>query len=384
MILLKSEQPWQCGPFRFEAGEWYVEGATAGTALTFNGGVEVRSLPHHVFWTGRLRGMERVLVVRSGGFGDLLFMTPLLRALKQQYPGIHLELACTPYYADAVRELRYLDGVREYPVAKEVLNGFDQVLWLEGLIEWDERARNTHYVDLLAQGAGVVLSAGKHLDMCVSEGAVLSMIDRFPRLRGKGQGSRDKGNSAGYARVGVQLRASARCRTYPRLGEVLKLLVKEMPGVEVLLFGEAVAPWARSQASGNLPANVRDLRLEDPALSFMESCALVASCDVMVAPDSALCHVAGALGVPTVALYGSFPWELRTKYAGSVRALTPLRDDVGGCEGPCFWHGRAGEFPPGCPGVNRMEPLKSVCARLAAIEPERVVNEIRKQLTVNH
>jgi len=48
--------------------------------------------------------------------------------------------------------------------------------------------------------------------------------------------------------------------------------------------------------------------------SLRKSIAMASQMDVMVAPDSAFIHIAGALDVPIVGLYGCFPSVLRMKY----------------------------------------------------------------------
>jgi heptosyltransferase-2 len=105
--------------------------------------------------------------------------------------------------------------------------------------------------------------------------------------------------------------------------------------------------------------------------NFRQSAALLATCDAVVAPDSALCHLAGALNLPTVALYGPFPWALRTAYALRTVALS----GHGPCA-PCFHHERAGEvWPEGKPCAK-----SGRCEVLATIEPERILAKLEKML----
>jgi ADP-heptose:LPS heptosyltransferase len=93
----------------------------------------------------------------------------------------------------------------------------------------------------------------------------------------------------------------------------------------------------------------------------------LATCDACIAPDSVFCHVAGALHIPTIALYGPFPWQLRTAHAPSIHAL----QGVAKCA-PCFHHSRVGEvFPRGEECENTGD-----CAALARISPSRIVSKI--------
>lgn len=76
------------------------------------------------------------------------------------------------------------------------------------------------------------------------------------------------------------------------------------------------------------------VRLEAGRLRLRETAALMAAAAVVVANDSGLGHVAGALGVPTILLFGPTP----NRTLGSLPAnVTVLRSGLP-CD-PC-WHGR--------------------------------------------
>jgi ADP-heptose:LPS heptosyltransferase len=112
------------------------------------------------------------------------------------------------------------------------------------------------------------------------------------------------------------------------------------------------------------------LNVAAQAKTFAQSAGVLAQCDVVLAPDSAIAHLAGALKLPTVALYGSFPWQARTAYAPTIRAL-----QVSMACAPCYWHGRGSAFPSHGPCARTGR-----CEVLAQIEPQRVVREVMKAL----
>ena len=63
----------------------------------------------------------------------------------------------------------------------------------------------------------------------------------------------------------------------------------------------------------NFPAHVRSLVEQ---LSLREIAEVIASAGVVVGNDSGLSHVAGAVGTPTVVLFGPTPSESLGPYAG--------------------------------------------------------------------
>jgi heptosyltransferase-2 len=182
----------------------------------------------------------------------------------------------------------------------------------------------------------------------------------------------------GIKRLCVQVSASAKCRVYPmfRLMEVLNA-IKAKPEWEVFLLGEPGKVQAQDTE------NVKNLSAT--GTTFRQSAAIVAGSDVLLGSDSAFVHVAGALGVPAIGLYGPFPWKLRTAYSPSVTAV----QGKGKCS-PCFFHekhfGALGRqsFPPQCPSKDKVEPGADprggtgYCEVLASIEPKRVIALIEK------
>lgn len=349
MIRLQSEQPWNVGPFAFPAGTFYVEAATAADAMLLQP-VTVATVDNPKPYDPGA-DPDSILVCRSGGFGDLLFMTPLLRALRARHPRARITFATADHYADAIRHHPAVDGLAAYPVPAAVLERHDAVLWFEGAVEWDPRARTTHYVDLLAAVAGIELTQGRNMNVALCDDWRKTAAERWPRR---------------YARrIGVQLAASAKCRTWPHIGRFIQLAL-ELPDTEVLVFDSPDDFRERSE----LRANLVWLPWSDPAPTFGESMALLETCHAVVAPDSAICHAAAALGRPVVAVYGSFPRSLRTIYEPSVQTFSGQLPCA-----PCFWHARSSEFPPDAPcAVTRR------CEALARIAPERILAKVRPLL----
>ncbi len=106
-----------------------------------------------------------------------------------------------------------------------------------------------------------------------------------------------------------------------------------------------------------------NLTLRTPPPSLRESAAILATCDAFLGPDSGLVHVAGALGIPTVALYAAFPARLRTAYAPSVASLSGALPCA-----PCFHHSGQRVFPAQGPCERSRE-----CDALASISPAEIV-----------
>jgi len=390
MILLSTASPWRIAPLTFQPGSYYVEAGTAGAALHNNDASQmtVQTVPNPRPWDPAQDWNGRsILLCRSGGFGDLLFLTPLLRAMRAKWPRVSLSFAATPHCHDALMDLPELDALLAYPVPQADLERYDAVLWFEGVIEWDPRAREVDSVQLHADFAGVELTEGRQMHFRAHLRHLESMRHRFPRLmvemKAPDSNRREQrilvsasdppfsplppvqNQKRRLPRIGIQCSASAKCRTYPasRLGELLQALPTHW---QLVLF-DTPRPLEKDESCPTMIS----LPTQQPPLSFAQSCAVLADCDVVIAPDSALVHVAGALGIPTIGLYGPFPWQLRTIHAPRTVGLNGTNCKLA----PCFHHDRESYFPAHgpCHKTGRCEALYS-------IEPLHIVSEVKKLL----
>lgn len=295
---------------------------------------------------------QKILVIRPGGYGDLLFLTPVFRALKSNFPLLQINLACYEQYQEALAGNSDIAHFVKYPVPLDTLHSYDAIFALEGVVEDEHKL---HAVDRLLDEFGLphsFLDEDKkrciyHLTEQEQRGAETTFPHRLDK--------------AGHnvPRLGVQVVASSRCRSYPQdlTAQVCQMLHQR--GWEVFFFG--------SPKSLLIQEFDRLVNLTLRNLTFRQSCAVLSTCDVVLAPDSALVHVAGALEIPTVALYGPFPWQIRTRYNPKTIALQGKLDCA-----PCFHHVRARqEFPSDGPCF-----ISGRCEALASIPPTRVAAKI--------
>lgn len=293
----------------------------------------------------------RILLMRAGGFGDLILLTPVLREIKRRWPAAHVAVSTMAHYGQVLENLPFVDSILPYPLPRDVAESFDAWVFLEGAIEKNPRAKEIHMTLAFAEVAGISMDGADLLPaygLRAEEGVWAAT--NFPRT--------------GRRRACIQVAASGRCRTYPRprMADVAMGLADR--GWEVFLMGKPgdIPP----QESKKYPT-IRNLVYMGH--TFRQSCAILAQSDCVVGPDSALIHVAGALNIRAVGLYGPFPWQLRTAHSPSILALS----GTGDCAG-CQWHEnpvRSTYFPPHCPSAAR-----GVCEVLERITPDRVIAKV--------
>lgn len=291
---------------------------------------------------------KTLLVWRSGGFGDILFLTPLLAKIKRLWPTCKLWFATQPQYHAAIAGNPDVDLVLTLPIPLAAFRGADWHLHFEGTIERStDPAR--HAVDIFAEHAGIPIGDDeKALIYEPSIARVVAMRNRLVVL----------GVKPDLPIVAVQPKASSPIRTYPpdMLAKVIKKLVDH--GNQVLVLG----------GPRDFPQKARGGGVWDLCGAFSDmadSVAALANADLLVAPDSSLTHFAGAMNIPTVAIYGPFPGAVRTAYYPNCETLEV--DSVKWPCAPCFIHGHKP-----CPRAQKRNQTYSPC--FETIEPGMIVS----------
>ncbi len=290
---------------------------------------------------------DDLLVVAPGGWGDLMFLEPALRAWRNTNPDGRLGLNVGTEHYHVFDGLGLNFEVVPYPVPQEVVYSFkSNVFATEMRIH---RNPGIHPTDLYADALGLEIQ-DKRPRYKISEEELEFAQKELPR------GARP--------RIGLHVRATALCRTYPHGVPLLEELLSSRK-YEVVLFG------AHGEAQADDSEELGLVNLCNRRLTFRHSAAILSSCHGFIAPDSGLLHIAGAMGVPTVALFGPFSWKERTIYYPTVLALQGRAPCA-----PCHHHKRAGrEWPSGMPCESA-----GYCVALADITPKRVVAKLEDML----
>jgi len=154
--------------------------------------------------------------------------------------------------------------------------------------------------------------------------------------------------------VGVSLCSSAKARTYAHIAEVVKLLKKK--GYSVVLLDE-------KDSEGRYVYSIREVA------------ALINECDVVVAPDSALLHIAGALKKRIVGLFGHTDGRIFCEdyeKASVLQGTCPLKRR----SEPCWWKLECVEGGK----TYRERSNFGFVSCLSNIKPNEVVKTVEKQL----
>lgn len=307
-----------------------------------------------------------LLIVRAGGFGDILLLTPALAELRRRLPGLRITLATAPGYETALDTSHpALAGIATtpYPVPVAQLREFTHLLPLENVVEGHPgRCAST----LFAQALGLLPWRADPATTPTPSFSLRPLYQRPPQpvLDAAWQMFLPKLTPGKVPMIGIQTEASALCRTYPvtLLEQVIQKLMARLPRAHIVLFGRPASTRQTSDSPGH--PRLTSLPCLPVAPDFAQSIALLAQMEVLIAPDSALTHLAGALEIPCIALFGPFHWQERTAWCPTTRAL----QGTAPCA-PCHHHvTRWQHWPAGKPCNTTGH-----CLALASLTPDRIV-----------
>jgi len=310
---------------------------------------------------------QRVLLIHHSGYGDMMFVTPVIAAYVKKYPGVKISvetnekgatiLAGNPHISDVLLKKEW---VIPYYVDK-----FDDVINFDGIIARNPESELQNVYDLVSEWSGIELSDDeKKPDLHFYEN---ECEDAGAYLKKKGISPEDK-----Y--VVIQYHATSYVRNIPPERWVDLALMIQSDGYKVIMMGNAdlgSRAFKKCESCGELtiqefPVEAQQMTIacgcgkemilskEDRGLKGIVFCdnnktsirtaaLIISQAFAFIGPDSCGIHAAGAFGIPSVGVYFSFDADLRMRYYKNARWIQYVDK---GCE-PCFQHVKFCHSSPG-------------------------------------
>lgn len=292
--------------------------------------------------------IKTAIVLRMGGLGDLLILTPICKALYDR--GYQVDYYCgsptgdvwelfvgLPFIRKVVnlQRISNIDCIKdedEHLISVEIIKRqYDEVFDLKNSVEEnhpqpfynkDEGWRHTinsnyqNWIDLSLGWSGIDPSTIKDEDKM----PMIAPID----IKYTDWANEVCPNDNKTKVIAIQLNASSLIRTWYRANELPKMLHEKYPNDMVLLF---------DGASWNVISKFGFTKIDTPEgyNKLFCSAALIAKTNVFIAADSGMLHLAAILGIPTVGVYTTVPAWTRAKYYPVVHAI----EGKASCR-PCF------------------------------------------------
>jgi heptosyltransferase-1 len=308
------------------------------------------------------QGDQRILLIKLTSLGDVIHALPVASRLKTSFPRIKLFWVVEDRCAPILEAHPFLDGVVVYP-RKKIQALLARKAWGEA---WSalvrlRRALRDLRIDLsidlqgLAKSGLMALLAGAPQRMgCaglkefsywisrpVPKGEGLHAVDRNLKvaeflgcppgppdfrigLRSEERAWADdflrtQGLRQGEKIIGLQLGASLPQKCWPleKWGSLLERLSR-WEDVQVVLLGDA---QDRQRFQGGIPIPGRGIIDSLDRLSLRHLAAVMERCGLVVGADTGPLHLAAALGVPVVGLYGPDDPRFTGPYGSGNRIL---------------------------------------------------------------
>lgn len=279
---------------------------------------------------------KKLMCWRTGGIGDMMFLSPVLRYLKKKYPTSFLRVASgCKEPLENIPEINELYGM---PFDAKLLEDVDYHLMFQGIIESSsEQSMRTHAVDMFFSYFGI-------------DSTHFSIEDKKPKLFFKKEEmdwlekalSELKIEKDNYV-IGIQMETSSPLRNFPK--EKMKVIIDDFikeENVKIVLIG-----IEQQNIMGQYYKGKNDNIILATKFNVRESIILATRYDIIISPDTFMIQVAGALDKPLIGLYGPFPSVVRMKYFKNAIGLDPsvvcspcfkhdFRTCVKGHPSPCF------------------------------------------------
>jgi len=296
--------------------------------------------------------IKRILIIMMGGIGDMILLTPALKALRKAYPSSTLSFLLGPYGAEKVIEGSDL-------INKKIIIDPEKYKGVKGKIKLIQELRKEKFSlsitstgtnpiksGLLCYLAGVKYRLGENIDgkgffynlkvpFNPERHNVESNIDLLQRLGIKAddkrtyiyRSSEDKyfaknifadHHLEGKRLIGIHPGSGihqARFRRWPkeRFARLADELIEKYKA-SVMIFGGA--------DEVSLACEIKDLMNSNPILmagktTLTQAAALIEECRLFISNDSGLMHVACAVNTPTLGIYGPTNYKRTGPYSDS-------------------------------------------------------------------
>jgi heptosyltransferase-2 len=309
-----------------------------------------------------LDGSKKILIRATNWIGDAVMTIPVVQAIRRAYPEAHISLLAKPWVSEIFHENPDIDETilheeshasiigkfrlasklrkKKFDTAILLQNAFDAALitrlagiperigynldsrgfLLTHAIPVNEEVQAKHqvyyYLDLLKS---IGLQAGNPRPYIYLGDDEKQWARDFLRSHFTGKNS---------ALIGINPGAtygSAKRWPAERFATVISGIVKELNG-RVIIFGSEKETDIAEEIVNNVVTQGHQFSSQVLNLSgktsLRELAALIAECDVFVTNDSGPMHMAAALCIPVVAIFGSTDWKATGPFGEGHKVIT--------------------------------------------------------------
>jgi heptosyltransferase-2 len=278
---------------------------------------------------------KKVLFLSLSGIGNLIMQLPTIEAAKKAHPDWHITVWVAPRGTKAIAEVQpYIDSVLEMPIKANLFQHIQNLFTLRQhtfdigiVLSPGQLVKSAAYLKL----AGVPVRIGnsypykgnkensKFLTHAILEDPKLHDIEQNLQLLGPldiheqspfyslyipEKNIQEAEQYSGKSFIGIH----AGCATgfefkrWPleRFAEVAQELLKKNMDTKFLIFGGTDEESQKQELVQRIGVN----SAESISASLLTTAAIMQHCKLFISNDSGLMHIAAAVGVPTIGIFG--------------------------------------------------------------------------------
>lgn len=240
---------------------------------------------------------KKLLIQRISGFGDFVFLSPLIKYIKQQYPEAYIGVACMDDYFGIFDFIEGVDKLHAVPIDTDLLASYDYHFTVMGLMEGGQETDDNVYT-LWFNALGV-----KDIDM---EWKRPALKETEPYINTR--------ISDDIKFVGIQPFAHSLIRDLH-----IKMVLDLIPELRTRNYMPLIFAIPGDKRINNFSnVNPNDARFSFEYIynpkDIQSVIKLAKRCSWFITCDSMFAHVAPGLGVKTISIYGPFSAGSRVGY----------------------------------------------------------------------
>jgi ADP-heptose:LPS heptosyltransferase len=267
---------------------------------------------------------KTLIVFRTGGIGDLLFIKPNLQYLKEKYPTCYIQFSCAPQYQSMISTWDCVDQIVDLPFPLSYLIHADYHSVFEGVIERCKEAESENSYRLFSRWMGLSLPDDLLIPKQEINEDILQIVKDVVENK---MNIKDKF-------LEFQIRASSPIRT-PNL-IFWRQLIDELTD-----RGHNIVITDSKRTENKVEKFIIDLKNKDKVFNFAKysetidyTICLTKLASMVVATDSALNHIAASVGTKSYGIYGPFPGRIRLETYGKLSRWVDAQMHCA----PCYLH----------------------------------------------
>lgn len=283
-------------------------------------------------YRGQDLNQKSLLVMRTGGIGDLIFSQPLLKRLKEMYPDCRIAYATAPRHMPIIEAWPngIVDAVIPIPFKLEILQRTHYHLAFEGSIERNEEGHTKNAYDIFSDVANVDVDFTDpkyRIEMRPDEKIVSELKPKLPNNF-----------------VVLQMRATSpiRMMDVDNWYSVIKGIHDNTDLNFVFLDTPQYNDYYNKVISDFSMTGLTKERFKNACKiseSINHAVNIISLSEGVIGIDSAMIHICEGLKKPGICIYGPFKSHLRIRYYDYIKGIEPKPENIECNAWPCMRHG---------------------------------------------